>query len=1147
MPQAAPFLISAGIGILLSAAQVGLSTALGGKKKNQGFGQQVNSSAQKQNVTATYESIPIMYGRNRVGCNPVFYHSKKAYSGREMIEGVELKTEGMYLYGLYSICEGEINDIIDAYIDDVPASDAVFDSKFKCNLTFNFTFDEPDEFLLIGRNNPIIVGKAGYWYQSSYVSGGFVLPENWIFKPYRYKLSREPLNGGSRKIVLEFEGGTSNTHTITIDNADYGEYTYYLEYLTDENIYIPLWEASLNTTKYNDDYILYNTIVSQGSLDEIIHDSKIDGEYLRAEYRLGEPYQEAIQFFVDEIGNEADTINLQNAVGERIAFAGMRFLKHTMGSKATSTAVKGIPTVLFDLECAKVWDPRLSVSEPILYDNGDPILDDNGEQIIFNHEFTPSDVPSRASYEQTKFYLYTTNPALLLLDYLCRAQIAYDKDIDKYVRIPYGCDISLSKINLQSFIDAANYCDELIEGYDGNMRKRYQCNITIDRTRRQVENVEAILESMNGRLADPASIYTLVLDKPCEDPDELPILDAFASSESKSLSGLSLNDKLNEIKIKFIDKDTNYEYNTITVSDDVLKAEDQDKVYSQEVELEGIKTKEYARQIGTYLLKKARNRLTFNFSTLYTKKWLAPGELVRIQYAPFGFVNKIFRIESIEQYETGLLNMVASEYLESDYNIYDLSISSSAVGTNFTSPFIINPPTNITISQSYGFNSNKEFVSRVNMSWSLSPNSSVKEFSIDMKSFGIGDWRHLGTTQSTNYIIENLPPGLYNLRIKAINNIGRESSYLEREVEVYKNLAPPPDVQNFIIENNNKSVLLSWDKLPHVANNGGFMIKHIPKISGAEWADYADLTLIVSGYETVATVDQLDGTYMIKAFNNANVFSNNASSIILDLPDNTEYRQVLDIICENDFEGEKIRTTVSDEGLQLSSKLTIDQMTTNIDTWTSIDMIGGLWNAGTYVPDQMFDLGGTYRFQLSKYILARCNSTSNADTIDSRKTNIDSWTSFDGESKTSNWAVTVLYSLTKDDPNSPSASWSEWNSLTVNEITARGVRFRVELVTASSLENIYIESMQFFCKIITKIVSNTSQVNATAGYRVYYDNYFYDIPEPIISIQNAQSGDYIEIVDKQNNYFSITIRDKDGYIVSRNITWSAQGLGSKII
>jgi hypothetical protein len=99
---------------------------------------------------------------------------------------------------------------------------------------------------------------------------------------------------------------------------------------------------------------------------------------------------------------------------------------------------------------------------------------------------------------------WSTNPALCIRDYLLSTIC--------------GCAAEPTEIDEQSFIDGANYCDEVIVKYvDAGLvnvnGKRFECNGWLDTGNKVTENLQQLLSTCRGEIAYTGGKFSLIIRK----------------------------------------------------------------------------------------------------------------------------------------------------------------------------------------------------------------------------------------------------------------------------------------------------------------------------------------------------------------------------------------------------------------------------------------------------------------------------------------------------------------------------------------------------------------------------------------------------------------------------------------------------------
>lgn len=1084
----------------------------------------------KQNITETTTDLPIIYGRSRIGCSQVFISQKFAYAGTttrwEQGQEIEFDTRGEYLYIIAAICIGEIDDIEQTYIDGIPITNKKFSNGYRNNLTFSWSFAEPNPITL----TTVDVQAALRSYRSNYylLNQGYVydstqnvLKKAISYQPKRYRLSL--IVAGKKNQIISFVGGTQS---INLQNAGYGSKQYILEYLKDNGAIVIVGQGTVNLTQDNADFtqpVNNNLTITQNSY--------LASKYLQIEEKKGTLTQTANNYWLAQ----GVPYYTDNARGKNVALCYFRGLLRTAGPDIDKAPLQGIPVLTFDIRGKKVLDPR------------------------------------------TNFKVYSNNPILCLLDYMLDS-------------LYYGCKIELEDVDLDSFIEEANHCDELITAQDGITQiKRYVINGVIDTTNETIDNIIDILEVCNGTLFNDFGKWKVYIEKP-ETSDWVFNLDNMIGSVSITTG--EFRSKINTIHTTFINEKTNWEGDVITITNDIFVQQDLNKVFDTELQLPFTNDYDHAYYLTLFKLKSARLDKQITFTTFWDSVELLPGSVVSIDRADLGFNNKLFRIKEIEpDNENGLLKIVASEYDDDVYNNLNIDPEANNIISGLASAFDVEPPSNVQVKQTFEFDVNNNYYTQTRFEWTPSPSINIRNYTLEYRTFGWGDWVKLGTAQNTTVIFNNIPTGLYDFRIKATNDIGADSEYYEEIIEIFAPTARPQDVTNFNIGSSSNEFVLRWNLVPEVANNGFYIIRHTRNLISPTWNDVLTFEIMVPGYQTSITTSQIDGTYMIKAVNSAGLMSVNNANLTLDSPYDSEYVLIQSISENPSFSGEILNYPISltnilqwkgedllwkgqnlqwteDIGIQsmsinngilsLSNTLTWDSLDQDI-TWDQFDpsLTWDSWNnsnvlIGVYNFANGLDLGGVYKIVLEKNIIATSfDSTGTTwDQLDSSLTwaqfdQNQSWDQYDGNiADAPRLYLYVRY--TRDNPsNSP--SWTEWQLLTKNEFVCHACQFKLEVISPIKTTNILISGLSIKVWMRSR-VDQVKVLYDTENQNILFNKPFYQLPATTsITINNPDNGDYTSFNLLTESGFNANIYDSNNQIVSRMITSTTYGVGERII
>lgn len=301
-------------------------------------------------------------------------------------------------------------------------------------------------------------------------------------------------------------------------------------------------------------------------------------------------------------------------------------------------------------------------------------------------------------------------------------------------------------------------------------------------------------------------------------------------------------------------------------------------------------------------------------------------------------------------------------------------------------------------------------------------------------------------SQQSEAEIFNVRDGLYTIRIFTVNAVGELSgSPTEIELTATADSAIPENPTDFEIEPiNNYQVRLSWTQSTSidVIFGGTCIIRHSPNAIGqTTFSNSIDLDTS-NGNTTEITVPALTGTYSIKFKDLGGRFSATEAKVELALPQTQDEVQLkkangTDFREQTAFSGSKTNLSVVSGALQLTNPAN------NL--------------SGTYDFASVFDLGAVFTdLRLKRHIKSEgFNINANFDAIP----NLDLRTNFDGDA-VDRLKGRLTVAVTNDNP-SGSPTFTSFTNLTNGSFSGRAFKFRSNLISVDSNENIKFEELGF--------------------------------------------------------------------------------------
>lgn len=446
---------------------------------------------------------------------------------------------------------------------------------------------------------------------------------------------------------------------------------------------------------------------------------------------------------------------------------------------------------------------------------------------------------------------------------------------------------------------------------------------------------------------------------------------------------------------------------------------------------------------------------------------------------------------------------------------------------------------------------NNKAISKLILDWQTQ--SGASKYEVQYR-FANGDFKKIETLSSDAEIF-NSDAGTYEIRVFSFNGLGQPSRQpAELTFNAVGKTAPPSDITNLSYEVvDDKNIKLRWDAVADqdVRAGGRIHIRHSPKTDGTgTFSDATDLVFGLSGASTEKVVSLLEGEYILKAQDDGDRFSTGETSIVIDLPDAQPKllvqtrREDLD---DPKFQGSKtnIGFDSGTASISLAGTGNFDS-STDIDSETSIDDIGGVSTTGTYLFNETLDLGAVYSLDLRKHILT--DSVYSADLIDS-VADIDARQDFDGTSSVDTNAE-VFVQTSQD-----ASSYSGFQKFANGTFKARTFKFKCVLTTQDTNQDIRVSQLGYVAEFQRRVEQSTTTIASGAGAKaVTFNSPFFtgtsallgaNSNPPAIGITafNMASGDFFELTSIASTGFTVHFKNSSGSSVDRNFNFTAIGFG----
>lgn len=713
---------------------------------------------------------------------------------------------------------------------------------------------------------------------------------------------------------------------------------------------------------------------------------------------------------------------------------------------------------------------------------------------------------------------WSNNPALCILDYLRNQR--------------FGKGLIDEEIDFDSFSDAANYYE----------LQNWRMNGFVITSQTILENLDEMLICCNSVLTYYGGKHRLVPMK-----TETPV---FTFSPDNILGSIQLDrlgkkERKNRVDVNWLSPSNNWQSDLEIIFNEDYYAADNNVLLSMTLELPYVTNRQQAYYLGQIAIKQSRLNRKVSFKATQEALQVEIAEVVYLTWPNWGWTERKFRVNALALEPDGNITVTLEEYDEDVYSPDDVpedQLGDSPEG--FKNPFEISPPGVPDVTQTFIYDTIGNVKNQLNLSWAEPVSGFVESYQVEYKATADTDWIVVSRKAGTVAEIIDVPAGTYDIRLKAINTFGGASDYTSITVEVVNDTSLPADISNFrLVSSAFGQIVVEWDAEDMAFSGGKYVIKHHPSVDPIEavWNSPLNYKVEVGAKERKATLLLAEGTYMIKSKNLAGIESATEARIVVDLPDNLEY-PVVDTIAEHTggFAGTKTNMEVTSEGnLVLSGADLYDSESGLFDDKPGLfDAAGGWYTSGTYVYAGSFSFSNDFHVRLEKFLSA--NYIDSNDMYDDREGLFDSQTGFYDGIDTNTVEITHQFRSRRD-----GATFSEWQSMHVNDFVAKDIEFRILVSSEFNYQNVSFEELGVLLRMKRTFRGSNYSVPNT-GATITFSKAFYEVPETVVAnITNPQQGDYVVIDTITRAAFNVMCYDKNDNAVARNIYYQAYGIGEQ--
>jgi hypothetical protein len=710
-------------------------------------------------------------------------------------------------------------------------------------------------------------------------------------------------------------------------------------------------------------------------------------------------------------------------------------------------------------------------------------------------------------------WTYSNNSSLVLLDYLRNTR--YGKALPN----------TAFETNYDSFKSSADLCDTQVTPYSGGTDiDLFQTNIVLDTEQKLIDNVRELLNPMRAIFTYTQGKYFLIIENTGSSQLSL--------NSNNIIGGIKIfgekkNSKFNRVIGTFVNPSKEWQEDTITFppADDsglpsadqyaTLLAEDNGTNLEGNFTFQGITNPYQAEELCEIILKRSRNALAVEVMVTSEALNLTIGDLVDLTYVTGGFSAKLFRVYGLSINTDSTVSLKLIEHQDNFYTWSEKSEAPTIADTVLPNPFSVSAPASVTLGDQLIQYSDGVVITALDITIGASPDNFVDYYQVEYKLSTDATYQVSGQVRGLNHRILNVVDGLiYNVRVKAFNTLGVQSTYTSATRTIVGGTALPSDVDDFACNIVNQDAHLSWKQIPDL-DLAYYAIRFSTLTTGATWINSVTLVEKVARPATSITVPARVGSYLIKAVDKAGNLSVNEAIISTSLLAVGNFNAVTTQTESPTFTGTKTNLTLSGGELRLTS----------------------LASEGIYLFSAPIDLGATYTSRVTATITQYAEDPT--DLFDSGRgfTLFDDATgSFDGN------APAFTNSHLEIATSADNITYTSFRNFVVGDYTARYYKFRMRLTSLDGVSTPVISALSVSIDMPDRIFSGNDIVSGTGTYSVTFTLPFYSANYAVgITAQGMATGDYFLLTSKSTTGFSVAFKNSSGTGISKTFDYIAKG------
>jgi hypothetical protein len=456
----------------------------------------------------------------------------------------------------------------------------------------------------------------------------------------------------------------------------------------------------------------------------------------------------------------------------------------------------------------------------------------------------------------------------------------------------------------------------------------FETNGVIDSEKKVLENVRELLVPMRAIFNYTQGKYKVIIEG--TGSSQLLLTKDNVVSEVK-LQGESKSEKYNRVIGTYVNPSKDYQSDTVSYPpfDDsaldpadqhaTMLSDDNNTLLERSFDMLQVTSPYQAEEICENILKRSRNNLKAEVTVTSEALNLSIGDIVTATYDTAGFSAKPFRVMSLAINSDSTVTLGLEEHQDNFYTWESKSEAPTIADTVLPNPFSVSAPASVTLGDQLIQYSDGVVITALDCTIGASPDNFVDYYQVEYKLSTDSTYQVSGQVKGLNHRILNVIDGLiYNVRVKAFNTLGVQSTYTSATRTIIGGTALPSDVEDFACNIVGQDAHLSWQQIPDL-DLAYYQIRYSTQTSGASWINSVSLVEKVARPATSVTVPARVGSYLIKAVDKAGNLSVNESIIATNLLSVGNFNAITTQTESPSYAGSKTNLTASGGELRLTS------------------------------------------------------------------------------------------------------------------------------------------------------------------------------------------------------------------------------------